>query len=151
MKKGVVVMLLTIFIYIHVLSAVVSVGPLIALLPLLGKMEKTEIDQLGGFVQAFQTSITVVKHAGHVLVISGVILIGISAWTWTTSWVVMTVAVMIGSIVFLARAFKPTLKTFGTATFHKDQFIAKLRKSTIIYISLLLIMLWLMVAKPTIW
>jgi len=144
-------MVLTIIIYIHVLSAVISVGPLVALLPLLNKMEKTEETQLVGFVQAFQTSITVVKHAGHVLVISGIILIGISAWTWTTSWVVMTIAVMIGSLVFLAKAFKPTLKTFGTSTFHKEQFIGKLRKSTIIYIILLLIMLWLMVAKPIIW
>ncbi len=63
----------------------------------------------------------------------------------------MTIALMVGSIVFLARAFKPTLKTFGTTEFNKGTFIAKLRKSTIIYIFLLLIMLWLMVAKPILW
>lgn len=143
--------LLTIFIYIHVLSAVISVGPLVALLPILKKMEKTDETHLIGFVQAFQTSITVVKHAGHVLVLSGVILIWLSAWTWTTSWIVMTIALMVGSIVFLARAFKPTLKTFGTLEFNKEKFIAKLRKSTMIYILLLLIMLWLMVVKPTFW
>lgn len=144
-------MLLTIFIYIHVLSAVISIGPLVALLPILTKMEKSNEAHLGGFVQAFQTSITVVKHAGHVLVLSGVILIGLSAWTWTSSWIVMTLVIMVGSIVFLAKAFKPTLKTYGTPDFNKEKFIAKLRKSTIIYIILLLIMLWLMVAKPILW
>lgn len=149
--RDVYVLLLTIIIYLHVVSAVVSVGPLVALLPILNKMEKTDESQLSGFVQAFQISITVVKHAGHVLVLSGVILIGISAWTWTTSWIVMTIALMVGSVAFLARAFKPTLKTFGTTEFNKSTFIAKLRKSTIIYIFLLLIMLWLMVAKPILW
>ncbi len=144
-------LLITVFIYIHVLSAVISVGPLVALLPILKKMEKTDEAHLSGFVQAFQTSITVVKHAGHVLVLSGIILIWLSAWTWTTSWIVMTIAVMVGSVVFLAKAFKPTLKTFGTPEFNKKKFVAKLHKSTIIYISLLLIMLWFMVAKPTFW
>lgn len=132
-------------------SAVISIGPLVALLPILTKMEKADASQLSGFVQAFQTSITVVKHAGHVLVLSGVILIGLSAWTWTSSWIVLTIVLMVGSIVFLARAFKPTLKTFGTSEFNKVLFIAKLRKSTNIYILLLLIMLWLMVAKPILW
>ncbi|MFY3791954.1 hypothetical protein ACOQFO_09730 [Ureibacillus sp. MALMAid1270] len=145
------ILLLTIFIYIHVVSAVISVGPLVALLPIISKMEKTEEANLSGFVQAFQISITVVKHAGHVLVISGVILIGLSAWTWTSSWIVLTIALMVGSIVFLARAFKPTLQTYGTPEFNKEKFIAKLRNSTIIYITLLLIMLWLMVDKPILW
>nr|WP_106782378.1 hypothetical protein [Lysinibacillus timonensis] len=143
--------LLTVIIYIHVVSAIVSVGPLVVLLPLLTKMEKSDESELSGFVQAFQTSITVVKHAGHVLVLSGIILVWLSVWTWTTSWVFMTVVIMVGSILFLAKAFKPTLKTYGTSQFDKEKFIAKLRKSTILYILLLLIMLWLMVAKPMLW
>lgn len=144
-------MLFSIVIFIHVVSAVVSIGPLVALLPMLKKMEDTDEVQLGGFVQAFQISISVVKHAGHVLVISGVLLVWLSAWTWLTSWIVMTIAVMVGSIVFLAKAFKPTLVTFGTSNFNKEQFIKKLRKATWMYIFLLLIMLWLMVVKPTLW
>ncbi len=144
-------MIYTIFLYIHILSAVVSIGPLFALLPTLHKMEQAEESQLGGFVQSFQSAVTVVKHAGHVLVISGIVLIMLSGWTWTTSWVVLTIAVMVGSIIFLARAFKPTIQTFGTANFNKESFIKKLRKSTWQYIFLLLIMLWFMVAKPVLW
>lgn len=141
----------TLILYIHVLSAVISIGPLFALIPTLKKMEKSKESQLDGFVQSFQSSITVVKHAGHVLVFSGIILILISSWTWTTSWIVLTIALMVGSIVFLARAFKPTLKTFNTPEFNKGYFILKLRKSTWLYILLLLIMLYLMVAKPNFW
>lgn len=114
-------------------------------------MELADSERLDGLVQSFQTSITVVKHAGHVLVFSGIVLIIISGWTWTTPWILLTIAIMIGSIVFLARAFKPTLKTYGTHKFHKERFIKKLRKATWQYILILLVMLWLMVAKPTLW
>jgi len=141
----------TLFLYIHVLSAVVSIGPLFALIPILKRMEKAQESEMSGFVQSFQSAITVVKHAGHVLVISGVMLIVISGWTWTTSWVLLTNIVMVGSIVFLARAFKPTIQTFGTAEYNRLEFIVKLRKKTWQYIALLLIMLWLMVVKPTFW
>ena len=141
----------TLFLYIHVLSVVVSIGPLFALIPILKRMEKARESEMSGFVQSFQSAITVVKHAGHVLVISGVMLIVISGWTWTTSWVLLTNVVMVGSIVFLARAFKPTLQTFGTAQYNRLEFIVKLRKKTWQYIALLLIMLWLMVVKPNFW
>ena len=141
----------TLLLYLHIVSAVGSIGPLFSLIPIIKKMETADMHQLSGLVQSFQASITVVKHAGHVLVFSGIILIIISGWTWTTSWVVLTITIMIGSIVFLARAFKPTLKTFGTNEFQKEFFIRKLRKATWQYILILLVMLWLMVAKPVLW
>lgn len=144
-------MLYNIILYIHVLSAVVSIGPLFLLVPIIKKMENADGEIFEGFVQSFQLSIRIVKHAGHVLVLSGIFLIIFSGWTWTTSWVLLTVAVMVGSIVFLARAFKPTIRTFGTTHFNKQVFISKLKKSTLQYILLLLFMLWLMVTKPTLW
>lgn len=141
----------TVFLYIHILSAIASIGPLVSLFPILKRMEKAENGELNGYVQSFKAAITVVKHAGHVLVISGAILIGVSPWKWTTSWVVLTIAIMFASIIFLARAFKPTLSTFNTSEFQKELFIKKLRSATIKYILLLLIMLWLMVTKPIFW
>lgn len=144
-------MMHTLFLYIHVVSAVISIGPLVALVPMLSRMREAEENKLSGYVGAFKTSINVVKHAGHILVISGFILVAISGWRLTTSWVLLTLALMVLSIFFLATAFKPTLNTFGTDEFQKEQFIKKLRKSTWQYIVLLLIMLWLMVAKPMLW
>ncbi|MEJ9282294.1 MULTISPECIES: hypothetical protein [Ureibacillus] len=144
-------MMHTIFLFIHILSAVVSIGPLVTLIPLTKKMEAADEIEMIGFVQSFRLAITVVKHAGHVLVLSGAILIIVSGWKWTDSWIVLTVAIMLISIVFLASAFKPTLKTFGTSRYKKEEFIKKLRKATWKYIILLLIMLWLMVDKPMLW
>ena len=144
-------MFFTLFLYIHIVSAVGSIGPLFSLIPITKKMETADENQLSGLVQSFQSAIMVVKHSGHVLVFSGILLVILSGWTWTTSWVVLTIAIMIGSIVFLARAFKPTLKTFGTQDFQKELFIKKLRKATWQYIFILLVMLWLMVAKPVLW
>lgn len=141
----------TLFLYIHVVSAVVSIGPLVALIPMLNKMRVAEEEKMSGFVSAFRISINVVKHAGHVLVISGFVLVAISGWKLTTSWVLLTLALMVASVVFLATAFKPILNTFGTQEFKRELFIKKLRKSTWQYIVILLIMLWLMVAKPMLW
>lgn len=144
-------MLHTFFLFIHILSAVVSIGPLVTLIPLTKKMESADENEMVGYVRSFQVAITTVKHAGHVLVLSGAILVMISGWTWRDSWIVLTLAIMFLSIVFLARAFKPTLNTFGTNAFKKEEFISKLRKATWKYIFLLLIMLWLMVSKPMFW
>jgi uncharacterized membrane protein len=144
-------MLHTLFLFIHILSAVVSIGPLVTLIPLTKKMESADENEMVGYVRSFQVAITTVKHAGHVLVLSGAILVIISGWTWKDSWIVLTLAVMFLSIVFLARAFKPTLQTFGTSGYRKEEFVAKLRKATWKYILLLLIMLWLMVDKPMLW
>ncbi|NKZ32697.1 hypothetical protein [Ureibacillus thermosphaericus] len=141
----------TIFLFIHILSAIISIGPLVTLIPLTKKMEAADEIEMIGFVQSFRIAITVVKHAGHVLVLSGAILIIVSGWKWTDSWIVLTIAIMLISIVFLASAFKPTLKTFGTSHYKKEEFIEKLRKATWKYIILLLIMLWLMVDKPMLW
>ena len=144
-------MLHTLFLFTHILSAVISIGPLVSLLPIVKKMENASDGEMKAYVQAFRTAITVVKHAGHVLVLSGAMLIFVSGWTWTTSWIVLTLALMVLSIVFLARAFKPTLITFGTPEYNKTEFIKKLRNATWKYIILLVIMFWFMVDKPMLW
>lgn len=144
-------LLFKIILYVHVLSAVVSIGPLFALLIIVKLMESAENSVLEGYVRSFQAGITAVKHAGHVVVLSGILLIWLSGWPWHTSWVVLTVGLMIGSIFFLASAFKPTIKTFGTEQFAKKDFVKKLHRATWLYIFILLIMLWLMVNKPMFW
>ncbi|WP_042470386.1 hypothetical protein [Bacillus ndiopicus] len=144
-------LLFNILLYIHIASAVVSIGPLFALFSILKRMETAEESTLIGYVQSFQAGITTVKHGGHVLVLSGILLIWRGGWAWHTSWIVLTIALMVASIYFLAQAFKPTMKTFGTPAFNRMQFIKKLRRSTWLYVVLLLVMLWFMVAKPIFW
>lgn len=137
--------------FAHILSAVLSIGPLFVLLPLLTKMKTATDDQMKIYLIAFQAAITVVKHAGHVVVPTGFLLIWLGGFSWLTSWAVATLAVMVGSVFFLAAAFKPTIKTFQTAQYNQSTFVKKLRRSVWLYIFLLLIMLWLMVAKPALW
>ncbi|MCT6924426.1 hypothetical protein [Metasolibacillus sp.] len=144
-------LLFNILLYVHIASAIVSIGPLFVLFSILKRMETADDAALVGYVHSFQASITTVKHGGHVLVLSGILLIWRGGWPWHTSWIVLTIALMIASIYFLAQAFKPTMKTFGTPAFNRRQFIAKLRRSTWLYVVLLLIMLWFMVAKPMLW
>ncbi|GLC88094.1 DUF2269 family protein [Lysinibacillus piscis] len=141
----------TLLLYIHIISAIVSIGPLFVMLVIVKRMRTASQQEMSPYITVFQGAITLVKHAGHILVTSGILLMWYAGYAWYTSWVVLTVLVMLASIVFLARAFKPTLKTFGTAEYHQPTFVSLLQQKTWTYIILLLIMLWLMVAKPILW
>ena len=141
----------TFIIFIHVISAVLSIGPFFVLFPLLNRMKGKNKEMLDTALEVFQAAIRLVKHAGHVLVGSGILLVWQGNWPWTTSWVIMTIAVMVGSIVFLASAFKPKIREFHAGTIDLDTLIKKLRSAVWKYIILLLIMLWFMVAKPNLW
>lgn len=144
-------MLYTFLIYIHIISAIGSVGPLFVLLVLLNRMGKVDTGEWKGYVQSLQGSIDVVKHAGHAVVLSGILLILLGSWSFVHSWVVLTLILLVASLVFLARAFKPTMQTYGSDSFNKKQFIFTLQKNTWIYITLLLMITALMVFKPIIW
>ena len=144
-------MLYTFILYIHIISAIGSVGPLFVLLVLLSRMKKIDANEWNGYVQSLQGSIDVVRHAGHLVVISGILLIIFGSWSFTHSWVVLTLILLVASLVFLASAFKPTMQTYGSDAFNKEQFITTLQRNTWIYIILLLIILGLMVYKPILW
>lgn len=153
MKRGVHNMfsIYTLLLYIHILSAILSIGPLFVVLTIVKKMRTASMDDMPPYIEAFKGAITLVKHSGHVLVASGILLMWHAGYYWNTSWIVLTFLVMFASIVFLARAFKPTLRTFNTPAFNHLQFVSLLHRKTWMYIVLLLIMLWLMVAKPVLW
>jgi len=114
-------------------------------------MKKIDANEWNGYVQSLQGSIDVVRHAGHLVVISGILLIIFGSWSFTHSWVVLTLILLVASLVFLASAFKPTMQTYGSDAFNKEQFITILQRNTWIYIMLLLIILGLMVYKPILW
>ncbi|WP_036659520.1 DUF2269 family protein [Paenisporosarcina sp. HGH0030] len=138
-------------VFIHVLSAVLSVGPLFVLFVVLRKMQESDRQLDQSHISIFRSVVRLIKHAGHVLVGSGVLLIIIGPWPWYTSWIVMTIALMVVSIFFLARAFSSILKKFDDVEADRFSLISKLRKATWIYIILLVLMLALMVIKPTLW
>lgn len=145
-------MFYSLVIYIHIVSAILSIGPFFVLFPLLRKMENTtNMIAFEAYLESFQTGVNVVKNAGHSLVLFGLIAVWIGPWTIMTSWIFITLVMLILSVVYLARAFKPTIKKFGTPEFEQIKFVEKLRQGVVIYTVLLLIMLWLMVVKPTLY
>ena len=137
--------------FFHVLSAALSIGPFFVLVPLIKKMKDADERLLGEHLSVFRSAVRLVKHAGHVLVATGVLLMLQGGYPWSTSWVVMTIAVMFGSIFFLARAFKPVLGQLSAGTGDRLALIGVLNRKLWTYILLLLIMLWFMVAKPDLW
>ncbi|WP_046180042.1 hypothetical protein [Domibacillus tundrae] len=137
--------------YLHIFSAILSIGPFFVLMPMTKKIQTANLDVLSAYLDVFRSAVRLVKHSGHVLVTTGVLLIWQSAWTWGTSWIVMTIAVMVGSIVFLARAFTPVIRQFYAGERTQNDLAAKLHRAVWVYISILALMLWFMTTKPVFW
>lgn len=141
----------TVVLYLHIFSAILSIGPFFVLLPLVKRMDGAEDVVLSSQIATFRSAVRLVKHAGHVLVATGALLIWQSGWAWTDSWIALTLAVMAGSIFFLARAFKPVLRKFEEPGADRGVLLRELNRSIWLYVLLLGLMLWLMVAKPAFW
>lgn len=144
-------LLYTVIVYIHVLSAVASVGPLFLLFPIISRIRKAVMSEEAMLLSLFKWTTRFVMHSGHVLVGSGVILILIGPWPWYTSWVIVTLGIMMISIVFLASGFSVVLNRFPKEPENREELLKKLLNTSWRYIGLLLIMLYLMVAKPSFW
>ena len=144
-------LLYRILIYIHVLSVIVSIGPFFILLPIAKKMHLVREAELNAYLDTFRFVVRLAMHSGHVLIVSGILLVISGPWTWSTPWIVMTLVILFCSLFFLARAFSPKLRTFQEKGANKEELVVKLQRTIWIYIILLLTMLWFMIVKPTLW
>jgi hypothetical protein len=144
-------LLYRILLYVHILSVIASIGPFFILFPLVKKLRNAAGAEMAAHLDTFRFVVWLAKHAGHVLVLSGVLLVLSGPWTWDTPWILMTLIVLFGSLFFLARAFSPTLKKFHDAGEDKELLADQLKRAVWIYILLLMIMLWFMVVKPYLW
>ncbi|WP_199805118.1 hypothetical protein [Fictibacillus sp. FJAT-27399] len=140
-----------VLLYIHILSVILSVGPFFILLPLLKKLRTAGTDNEEAYLDSFKAAVRLAKHAGHVLVVSGVLLVLITNRSWTTPWLLTTIIILICSLYFLARAFSPTIRRFKDLKEQRNPLVTKLKKAIWIYMALMMAMLWFMVAKPVIW
>ncbi|MGN7119008.1 DUF2269 family protein [Lysinibacillus odysseyi] len=150
-EKGKNMMVYKMIIFIHVVSAVAAIGPLFSIFPILKRMEKAEERDIKGMVEGLRGVVRAVSLGGHVLIISGIALIWLSGWSWKTPWVLATIILLIASLFFLAKAFKPAWRIAEADYFHKETFIAVMKRAAILYITIMLMMLWLMVVKPQLW
>ena len=144
-------MIYKIALFLHVLSAVVATGPLFAIFPMLKRMEKVEGALEQGMIEGLRGAVRAVSLAGHFIVPTGIILLLFSGWSWNTSWVLATIIMLLASLLFLAKAFKPAWYLAEAANFDKRLFIRTMRNATIKYILIMIAMLWFMIAKPQLW
>lgn len=141
----------SLLLYIHILSVIMSIGPFFVFIPVIKKLRSAETMEQNAYLNTFRSAIRLAKHAGHLLVISGILLVIVGSWTWSTSWIIMTIAILVGSLLFLARAFSPKIRKFAEPGQDKERIIHMLNRAVYIYLTLLLIMLAFMVIKPTLW
>lgn len=144
-------MLYKMIVFIHVVSAVAAIGPLFSIFPILVRIEKAKDVDIKGLIEGLRGVVRAVSLGGHVLITSGVILVLLSGWTWTTSWILATIILLIVSLFFLAKAFKPAWRIAEAEHFRKSEFISVMKRAAILYIIIMLMMLWLMVVKPQLW
>jgi len=138
-------------VFMHVISAILSIGPLFLLMPIIKRLRDVNTDIETAYLSVISVIIRIVMHAGHVLVVSGVLLLIFGPWPWYTSWVIMTIAVLLLSGIFLSRGFTIVLRRFHDPGMDKNTILDRLNTTSWIYIFLMLIMLWLMVQKPILW
>lgn len=139
------------FLYFHISSAVISIGPLFALMPIINRLKNAKPSVEQAYLQVIRSIIRIIMHAGHVLVITGILLMIVGSWSWFTSWVMMTFVVLIISALFLATGFSNVLTKMNGVNSEKEVLVKKLYRTAWIYVGLMFILLWLMVAKPVLW
>ncbi|WP_339251157.1 hypothetical protein NSQ43_13980 [Sporosarcina sp. FSL W8-0480] len=138
-------------VFVHVVSAVLSIGPLFLLMPSIKRLRNVDTSSESAYLSVIKVIIRIVMHAGHALVVSGALLILTGPWPWYTSWVIATLAVMLLSGVFLSTGFTRVLRRYHLPDSDKGEILTVLNRTSWIYIGLMLIMLWLMVQKPMLW
>jgi hypothetical protein len=137
-----------ILVFIHAVSAMVSIGPFFVLIPMLRKLRTADGDNLTIYLDTFQFVVRLSKHTGHVLVFSGLLLMWLGNWPWTTPWIFATFIVLFASLFFMARAFSPTIRKLRAPSHDREVLVTKLSRSLYIYLFVLFLMLWLMMMKP---
>lgn len=137
--------------YVHLVSAVLSIGPFFVLFPILSRMKTADPALLRYDIHTFRFVVRLSKHMGHILVVSGIILIYLGNWSWFTPWIVATILILISALFFIARAFSPILRKLELPESNRIILINKLQRALIAYIVILCVMMWFMVAKPNLW
>jgi hypothetical protein len=145
-------MIYTFLLYLHILSVIPSLGPFFILFSLVSKLRTASSEELKIYLPTFTLAVRLSKHSGHVLVTSGVLMMWLGHISWLTSWVLITIIILVSSLYFIARAFSPTIQKLAAPEHNnRQELVNKLRYNVWLYVVLMLIMLWFMVNKPNFW
>lgn len=145
-------MIYSIILYLHIFSVIPSLGPFFILFPLVRKLRTASTDELKIYLPTFTLAVRLSKHCGHILVTSGVLMMWLGHISWLTSWVLITIFILVSSLYFIARAFSPTIRKLAMPDHNnRQELVNKLRFNVWLYVVLMVIMLWFMVTKPNFW
>lgn len=139
-------------VFLHIISAMLSIGPFFAFIPFFSKIVQMKDNELAYFIRMFRFSVRLSKHAGHALVATGILLAWLGGWSFATSWILLTIIIMVGSLYFFARAFSPILRKLADAPpADRPALVSRLQRAFYGYLFLVLLMLSIMVVKPYFW
>lgn len=145
-------MLYSILLYLHIFSVIPSLGPFFILFPLIRKLRTASTNELKIYLPTFTLAVRLCKHSGHILVTTGVLMMWLGHISWLTSWVLITIFILVSSLYFIARAFSPTIRKLASPEHtNRQELVNKLRFNVWLYVGLMMIMLWFMVSKPNFW
>lgn len=139
------------FIFLHIVSVILAIGPLFIIIPVIRTLEKETVVTEREFKLPIKKAVWIVMHGGHLLVTTGVLLILFGPYPWHTSWVVLTVGVMVAFSYFLATGYSRPLKKYDSKLMTRKKLYSRLKRTTFLYITLMFVMLALMVFKPVFW
>jgi len=137
--------------YLHVVGAIFAIGPYAVFFFLMRRLKKAETGHIPEHFSVLRFVVWVSKHAGHVLVITGVLLWWLGGFPLFTSWILIPVVILFSGLFFLARAFSPVIEALEKGEINRDAGMKKLRTSLYGYLIILLVSMWFMIAKPVLW
>lgn len=141
----------TTLVFLHVASAILAIGPLFIIILIINQLKKVVGAGEVAYLSIINATVRLVMHAGHALVVTGILLILLGPWPWHTSWVIMTIIIMLLSAAFLATGFSKVTRKFNAPNANRNRILNQLKRNTWAYIAIMLILLWLMVHKPILW
>src|SRR5262245_8560289 len=94
---------------VHIISAIISTIPVLLFVPILIELRGATASRRVVLLSIYSNIVWVIKHAGHVLITSGVLQIWIGGWSLFTPWIVASLVIILGALFFIARAFTPII------------------------------------------
>lgn len=137
---------------IHIVSAIVSTIPVLLFIPILIELRRATVSRRADLLAIYSKIVWVIKHAGHVLITSGVLQIWVGGWSVFTPWILSSLVIILGALFFIARAFTPIINALlESGDTDIQPLIFRLARASFLYALIMIFVGYLMLAKPSLW
>lgn len=138
---------------VHIVSAIISSMPVLLFIPILIELRKAKGSRKVSLLAVYSKIVWVIKHAGHVLIASGVIQIWLGGWSLFTPWILASLVIILGALFFIARAFTPIIDEWKESSDQTNTrfLLFRLTRASVLYALIMMFVGYLMLAKPNLW